>query len=31
MTDVLTPVLTANWADERAWKLVNDDCCGGDQ
>jgi hypothetical protein len=25
MTDVLTPVLTANWADERAWKLVNDE------
>ncbi len=23
MTDPLTPVLTANWADERAWKLTN--------
>ena len=23
MTDLLTPVLSANWADERAWKLTN--------
>lgn len=23
MTDVLTPVLTANWGDDRAWKLTN--------
>ena len=24
MTDLLTPVLTANWADERAWKLTEE-------
>jgi len=31
MTDTLTPVLTASWGDDRAWKLVNDDCGGGDR
>ncbi|MCW3158096.1 NADH-quinone oxidoreductase subunit NuoF [Micropruina sonneratiae] len=29
MTDVLTPVLSANWADERAWKLTNYERRGG--
>ena len=29
MTDPLTPVLTANWADERAWKLTNYERRGG--
>ena len=29
MTDTLTPVLTANWGDERAWKLVNYERRGG--
>ena len=29
MTDLLTPVLTANWADERAWKLTNYERRGG--
>jgi NADH-quinone oxidoreductase subunit F len=29
MTDVLTPVLTANWGDERAWKLSNYERTGG--
>ncbi|MGI8457262.1 MAG: NADH-quinone oxidoreductase subunit NuoF [Propionibacteriaceae bacterium] len=27
--DPLTPVLTANWADERAWKLTNYERVGG--
>jgi len=31
MTDLLTPVLTANWGDERAWKLVNYERGGGYQ
>ena len=31
MTDLLTPVLTANWGDERAWKLVNYERTGGYQ
>ena len=31
MTDTLTPVLTANWGDERAWKLVNYERVGGYQ
>ena len=31
MTDELTPVLTANWADERAWKLTNYERRGGYQ
>lgn len=29
MTDVLTPVLSANWADERPWKLTNYEHRGG--
>ena len=29
VTDLLTPVLTANWADERAWKLSNYERRGG--
>ena len=29
MTDPLTPVLTANWADEGAWKLTNYERRGG--
>ncbi|WP_082034438.1 NADH-quinone oxidoreductase subunit NuoF [Nigerium massiliense] len=29
MTDVLTPVLSANWADERAWKITNYERRGG--
>lgn len=29
MTDLLTPVLSANWADERAWKLTNYERVGG--
>src|SRR5215211_4051936 len=29
MTDLLTPVLTENWADQRAWKLVNYERRGG--
>ena len=31
MTDLLTPVLTANWGDERAWKLTNYEHRGGYQ
>ncbi len=31
MTDPLTPVLTANWGDERAWKLTNYERRGGYQ
>ena len=31
MTDPLTPVLTANWGDERAWKLTNYQRRGGYQ
>ena len=31
MTDLLTPVLSANWADERAWKLTNYERRGGYQ
>ena len=31
MTDVLTPVLSANWGDERAWKLHNYERRGGYQ
>jgi NADH-quinone oxidoreductase subunit F len=31
VTDELTPVLTANWADERAWKLTNYERRGGYQ
>ena len=31
MTDELTPVLTDNWADERAWKLTNYERRGGYQ
>src|SRR3954449_5086609 len=31
MTDTLTPVLTATWGDERAWKLVNYERAGGYQ
>src|SRR3954466_4611921 len=31
MTDALTPVLTASWGDERAWKLVNYERAGGYQ
>ena len=27
--DTLTPVLTANWGDERAWKLANYERTGG--
>ena len=29
MTDLLTPVLSANWGDERAWKLNNYERQGG--
>ena len=29
MTDVLTPVLTANWGDDRAWKIGNYERRGG--
>lgn len=29
MTDLLTPVLSANWGDERAWKLNNYERTGG--
>ena len=29
MTDMLTPVLTANWGDERTWKLVKYERRGG--
>jgi len=29
VTDTLTPVLTANWADERAWKITNYERRGG--
>lgn len=29
MTDLLTPVLSANWGDERAWKLNNYERHGG--
>ncbi len=29
MTDLLTPVLSENWADERAWKLTNYERRGG--
>ena len=29
MTDVLTPVLSASWADDRAWKLANYERTGG--
>ncbi len=29
MTDLLTPVLSANWADERSWKLTNYERRGG--
>ena len=29
MTDILTPVLSANWADERAWKIANYEHRGG--
>ena len=31
MTDLLTPVLSANWGDERAWKLTNYEHRGGYQ
>ncbi|MCW2811694.1 MAG: nuoF [Friedmanniella sp.] len=31
MTDLLTPVLTANWGDERAWRLTNYEHQGGYQ
>src|SRR3954462_14209761 len=31
MTDTLTPVLSASWGDERAWKLVNYERAGGYQ
>ncbi len=31
MTDMLTPVLSANWADDRAWKLTNYERTGGYQ
>ncbi|WP_232549930.1 NADH-quinone oxidoreductase subunit NuoF [Propioniciclava soli] len=31
MTDLLTPVLSANWADERAWKITNYERTGGYQ
>ena len=31
MTDTLTPVLSANWGDERAWKLNNYERRGGYQ
>ena len=29
MTDTLTPVLTANWGDDRAWKIGNYERAGG--
>ena len=29
MTDTLTPVLTANWADERSWTLASYESSGG--
>ena len=29
MTDTLTPVLTANWGDERAWKIDSYERRGG--
>ena len=29
MTDMLTPVLSASWADDRAWKLANYERTGG--
>ena len=29
MVDLLTPVLTKNWGDERAWKLTNYERTGG--
>ena len=29
MTDPLTPVLSANWDDERSWKLLNYERQGG--
>ncbi|SDS90930.1 NADH-quinone oxidoreductase subunit NuoF [Microlunatus soli] len=29
MTDPITPVLTANWADDRAWKITNFERRGG--
>ncbi|HEX2855871.1 MAG TPA: NADH-quinone oxidoreductase subunit NuoF [Propionibacteriaceae bacterium] len=29
MTDLLTPVMSANWADERAWKITNYERRGG--
>lgn len=31
MTDVLTPVLSANWGDDRAWRLTNYERRGGYQ
>ncbi|WP_282006269.1 NADH-quinone oxidoreductase subunit NuoF [Propioniciclava sinopodophylli] len=31
MTDMLTPVLSANWADDRPWKLTNYERLGGYQ
>ena len=31
MTDTLTPVLSANWADERSWKITNYERRGGYQ
>ena len=31
MSDTLTPVLTRNWGDERAWKLTNYERIGGYQ
>ncbi len=31
MTDTLTPVLTANWADERSWQLAPYESAGGYQ
>jgi NADH-quinone oxidoreductase subunit F len=29
MTDTLTPVLTADWADEQSWKLATYERNGG--
>ena len=29
MTDPLTPILSANWGDERSWKLLNYERQGG--
>ena len=29
MTDTLTPVLSANWADDRSWKITNYERQGG--